>query len=68
MPVILDTTDYDTWLTADDQAIIQQLLQPFPAQLMAAYPISNKVNSVKNDTPDVMEPISSGTQPTLDLF
>jgi putative SOS response-associated peptidase YedK len=33
----------------------------FPAQLMTAYPVSTKVNSVKNDTPDVLEPLRSGT-------
>jgi hypothetical protein len=32
------------------------MLRPFPAQLMQAYPVSKKVNSPKNDTPDIIEP------------
>jgi putative SOS response-associated peptidase YedK len=59
MPAILDPEDYDAWLTATDTAIAAAMLQqPFPAQLMAAYPVSTKVNSVKNDTPDLIEPIA----------
>ncbi len=59
MPAILDPEDYDSWLTATDTAIAAAMLQqPFPAQLMAAFPVSTKVNSVKNDTPDLIEPIA----------
>jgi len=54
MPVILDPDDYDAWLMAADTAIPQALLQPFPAQLMQAYPVSKRVNSPKNDTPDMI--------------
>ena len=68
MPVILDPADYDAWLTATDMSIPQALLQPFPAQLMEAFPISTKVNSVKNDTSDVIEPLRSGAQSRLSLF
>jgi len=49
---------WDAWLTATDPAISQAMLQPFPAQLMKAYPISKKVNSPKNDTPDIIEPLA----------
>jgi putative SOS response-associated peptidase YedK len=40
MPVILDSADYDAWLTPTDTSIPQALLPPFPAQLMEAFPIS----------------------------
>jgi len=56
MPVILDPNDYDAWLNAADTAIPQALLQPFPAQLMTAYPVSKRVNNAKNDDAAVMEP------------
>jgi putative SOS response-associated peptidase YedK len=56
MPVILDPDDYDAWLTAADTATPQALLQPFPAQLMTAYPVSKRVNNAKNDDAAVMEP------------
>jgi putative SOS response-associated peptidase YedK len=56
MPVILDPDDYDAWLTAADTAIPQALLQPFPSQLMTAYPVSKRVNNARNDDPAMMEP------------
>jgi putative SOS response-associated peptidase YedK len=31
------------------------MMQPFPAQLMAAYPVSKRVNSPKNDDSDLIE-------------
>jgi putative SOS response-associated peptidase YedK len=68
MPVILDVADYNSWLTARNPVIPRAMLQPFPAQLMTAFPISTKVNSVKNDTPDVIEPLSFGTQSSPSLF
>jgi putative SOS response-associated peptidase YedK len=40
MPVILDPADYDAWLTGSDPAALQRILQPFPAQLITAFPIS----------------------------
>ncbi len=56
MPVILDPDDYEAWLTAADTAIPQALLQAFPSQLMTAYPVSKRVNNVKNDDAAVLEP------------
>ncbi len=56
MPVILDPNDYDAWLTAGDTAIPLALLQPFPSQLMTAYPVSKRVNNVINDDAALLEP------------
>jgi len=58
MPVILDPDDYDVWLTAVDTAIPQALLQPFPTQLMTAFPVSKRVNSPENDDAAVIAPLS----------
>jgi len=58
MPVILDRDDYDAWLTATDTAIPQAMLQPFPAQLMTAFPVSKRVNSPKNDDAELITPAS----------
>jgi len=55
MPVILDPDDYDAWLSAADTTIPQALLQPFPAQLLTAHPVSKRVNSPKNDDPSIIE-------------
>lgn len=57
MPVILEPDDWDGWLTGSDPAALQKMLRPFPAQLMKAYPVSISVNTPKNDTPDIIEPL-----------
>lgn len=40
MPVILDTKDYDLWLdpSIKDPVCLNQLLKPFPSELMKSYP------------------------------
>jgi putative SOS response-associated peptidase YedK len=58
MPVILPREAWATWLgeepvSADE---LQALLKPFPAEAMRAYPVSTRVNSVKNDEPSLLEP------------
>lgn len=53
MPVILEPEDYDLWLNPDprpEDAL--HLLRPYPAEKMAAYPVSTHVNSPRNDNPD----------------
>jgi len=57
MPVILEPDHWDAWLSSKDMGEVQKMLQPFPAQLMRAYPVSAKVGNVKNDAPDLIEPI-----------
>ena len=51
MPAILRPDDYDLWLDPGiiDPARVANLLTPFDAQLMKKYPVSTRVNSVKND-------------------
>jgi putative SOS response-associated peptidase YedK len=60
--MILEPDHSDAWLTSKDMGEVQAMLQPFPAQLMAAYPVSPKVGNVKNDTPDLIEPIATRAQ------
>jgi putative SOS response-associated peptidase YedK len=52
--------DYDRWLapamTIDE---LRAMLKPYDADLMKAYEVSRAVNSVKNDTPECIEPITS---------
>src|SRR5512143_1888509 len=58
MPVILPKDAEDIWLdpAADDYTRLLDLLQPYPADEMAAYAVSNVVNSVNNDSPECIEP------------
>ena len=57
MPVILDPADYDAWLEARDPAIPSALLRPFPTERMRTYPVSTRVNSTRNDDPELVAPI-----------
>ena len=58
MPVMLLPEDYDQWLdpamTIDE---LRKLLRPYEPKLMKAYEVSRAVNSVKNDTPECVEPL-----------
>ena len=58
MPAILHETDYETWLTPRDQdeAALEPLLKPFPAEEMRAYPVGPRVNNANNDGPDLIAP------------
>lgn len=55
MPVIVAPASYDRWL---DPAIADpgELLAPYPADLMMAYPVSTRVNNVRNEGPELIEP------------
>ncbi len=44
----------DGSLMAADAAIPQAMLQPFPAQLMTAYPVSRRVINPENDDADLI--------------
>ena len=56
MPAIVRAEDRDVWLngTADEARAV---LQQYPADLMSAYEVSTRVNSVKNDDPQLIEPV-----------
>lgn len=62
MPVILPREAWPAWLgeTLTSANEEQALLNPHPAERMRAYPISTKVNSVKNDEPSLIEPTTAG--------
>lgn len=51
MPVILSTESFSAWLEAreTEPSRLQDLLAPFPAELMSAYPVSPLVNSPANE-------------------
>ena len=52
MPAILRPEHEAIWLdNAAEPVIWQDLLRPYPAELMTAYPVSRRVNFVGNDEP-----------------
>jgi putative SOS response-associated peptidase YedK len=57
MPVILQERDYDLWLdpAVTDKERLKSLLVPYPADEMTAERVSTRVNSVKNEGPELLE-------------
>ena len=58
MPAILRREDHDTWLKGTP-AEARAVLAPYPADLMLARPVSPRVNSVRNNGPELIEPIAA---------
>jgi putative SOS response-associated peptidase YedK len=59
MPVILHRGDYERWLAVDDPAQLPvDLLRPYPAEEMKAWPVSRDVGNVRNNRPELIEPIT----------
>ena len=58
MPAILHPRDYAKWLDPAPQTPerLQALLKPFPAESMAAHPVSTLVNKPENDSPELVVP------------
>ena len=57
MPAILDADHFDLWLdTKAPLAETKALLRPFPG-VMTVFPVSSRVNAVRNDDPDCLAPI-----------
>lgn len=50
MPVILHPDDYELWLEVDERKVdlVKELLQPYPAEEMRAYRVSEEVNNIRN--------------------
>lgn len=65
MPMILSPQHYDLWLSADPLSSTDcqelQILQPYPAETMQAYPVSPQVNSPRIDRPECIQPQSQLT-------
>jgi putative SOS response-associated peptidase YedK len=58
MPVILPPESYSAWLDPEERspASLTNLLAPYPAEEMDAYPVSRLVNSPQNDVPECVQP------------
>jgi len=58
MPVILDQADEQHWLSPLSDPELLSFLKPYPASKMKAYKISKLVNSPKNDSVEILSPVS----------
>ena len=59
MPVILAPDLWPAWLGERElsEAELLALLQIYPADLMQAYPVENRVGSVRNNDPALLDPL-----------
>lgn len=59
MAVILRPEDEEEWLdpTVTDAHQVMRLLAPYPAEALALYPVTSRVNSVHNEGPDLLAPL-----------
>jgi putative SOS response-associated peptidase YedK len=58
MPAILRREDHEAWLKGTP-AEARAVLAPYSADLMLARPVSTRVNSVRNNGPELIEPIAA---------
>jgi putative SOS response-associated peptidase YedK len=55
MPVILHRDDEQRWIEPKSDLSLVELLKPYPAERMEAWPVSRLVNSPKNDLPALLD-------------
>lgn len=57
MPVILSGDSLWEWLEENQSGALMSLLRPYPAESMAAFPVSPMVNRPEIDVPDLVRPL-----------
>jgi len=59
MPVVLSRDVWSEWLGEGpaDPARLKALLAPYPAEEMTCWPVSTRVDNVKNNDPSLIEPV-----------
>ena len=65
MPVVIGAEDRERWLKGPDAA---ELLKPYPSERMTICRVSPKLNSPKNDSPDLLEPTAPAEERGSDLI
>ncbi|MBX4897457.1 SOS response-associated peptidase [Rhizobium bangladeshense] len=63
MPVILHREDYERWLSPEPDP--NDLMRPFPAELMTIWTIGRGVGSPRNDGPEILEEVEDDPEPAL---
>jgi putative SOS response-associated peptidase YedK len=56
-PVILPEEHHEKWLGEIEDGDLKELLKPYPTDQMKMWPISQWVNSPKNDDEAILSPI-----------
>jgi putative SOS response-associated peptidase YedK len=70
MPVIIPADHHDEWL---DQATegkdqLLDMLRPYPAREMEAYPVSKHVNSPRNNSPECIKKLGRMNRPLMGAY
>ncbi len=60
MPVIVEENLREMWLDQKrtETKQLDEIIRPFPAEVMEAYPVSHAVNKAENDGPECVRPIA----------
>ena len=64
MPAIVDPSHYDRWLDVANPDVAE-ILVPYPADSMRWYPVSTRVNAVRNDDPRLIEAMAAEAEPAV---
>ena len=57
MPVIVAPADYERWLDPASPGP-QDVIAPYPSAAMAYFPVSTRVNAVRNDDAQLIAPVA----------
>lgn len=59
MPAILAAEHWPAWLGECDASHVElkAMLKPYPAELMATWPVGRRIGNVRNDSPDLFDPV-----------
>lgn len=59
MPVVIGAADWERWLdpAVGQRELLEELMVPAQTSPLAAYPVSVQVNSVRNNGPELVEPL-----------
>jgi putative SOS response-associated peptidase YedK len=59
MPVVIAASDWESWLdpTVGEREMVEKLMSPAQISPLSAYPVSVRVNSVRNNGPELIEPL-----------
>jgi len=61
MPVIVAPDDYAPWLGEEPASpdLLKAMLRSYPAERLAMWPVDRRVGNVKNEGPELAEPLAS---------
>lgn len=58
MPAVLEPDMVQPWLLGEDPALLQALVHPAPEGTLSRHAVSKRVNAVRNDGPELLEPVT----------